>query len=156
KILCALGSPTGFTSPIYFYEYDYTANTFTSVNGPTGLTDNISGGGPYVASMLDLPDGTVLYEGSGLYIYIPDGSPLAAGMPVITSITENSDGSYHLIGTGLNGISKGAAYGDDKQMDSNYPLVRLTDGAGNVYYARTYNWSSTGLQTGSRPVTTEF
>ena len=27
---------------------------------------------------------------------------------------------------------------------------------GNVYYARTYNWSSTGVATGSTPVTTEM
>ena len=49
----------------------------------------------------------------------------------------------------LNGISEGANYGDDVQMDSNYPLVRLTDGSGNVYYARTYNWSSTSVQNGN-------
>ncbi len=41
-------------------------------------------------------------------------------------------------------------------MDSNYPLVRLTDASGNVYYARTYNWSSTSVMTGGRPVSTEF
>ena len=41
-------------------------------------------------------------------------------------------------------------------MDSNYPLVRLTDGSGNVTYARTYNWSSTGVQTGGALVSTEF
>src|SRR5438445_2638928 len=42
------------------------------------------------------------------------------------------------------------------QMDSNYPLVRLTDRSGNIYYARTYSWSSTGVMTGISPVTTEF
>src|SRR5258706_4365835 len=41
-------------------------------------------------------------------------------------------------------------------MDSNYPFVRLTDGAGNVTYPRTYNWSSTGVQTGGTLVSTEF
>ena len=90
-------------------------------------------------------------------IYTPDGTPLAAGQPVISSITENADGSYHLTGTGLNGITEGAAYGDDEQMDSNYPLVRMTNSVtGNVYYARTYNWNSTSVQTGSRVITTEF
>jgi hypothetical protein len=118
--------------------------------------------------MLDLPDGTVLYchieqgnlfyssFGSQLYVYTPGGSPVAAGKPTINSITRNGDGSYHLTGTKLNGISGGAAYGDDLQMESNYPLVRLTDGSGNVIYARTYNWSSTGVQTGSAIVSTEF
>ncbi len=42
-------------------------------------------------------------------------------------------------------------------MDSNYPLIRLTNStSGLVYYARTYNWSSTSVMTGSKVVTTEF
>src|SRR5439155_4489157 len=86
----------------------------------------------------------------------PDGPPLPTWKPGISSISQNSDGSYHLTGTGLNGIYAGAAFGDDAQMDSNYPLVRLTDGNGNVYYARTYNWSSTGVKTGCKLITTEF
>src|ERR1019366_2006292 len=95
------------------------------------------------AMMLALPDGTVLYtqvqqdtygadNNDTLYIYTPDGVPLAAGKPVIKSITLNPDGSYHLVGTGLNGISEGAAFGDDAQMNSNYPLVRFTDTNGIV------------------------
>jgi hypothetical protein len=108
--------------------------------------------------MLALPDGTVLFSDySRLYCYQPDGGPLAAGKPIIGSITQNSDGSFHLAGTNLNGISEGAAYGDDAQMDSNYPLVRMADAAnGRVYYARTYDWSSTGVMTGDTPVSTEF
>ncbi len=108
--------------------------------------------------MLDLPDGTVLYShfGDQLYDYAPTGSPLASGQPAISSIQPNGDGSFHLTGTQLNGISEGAAYGDDCQMASNYPIVRLTAANGDVYYARTYNWSSTGVMTGTTPVTTEF
>src|SRR5439155_7871581 len=30
------------------------------------------------------------------------------------------------------------------------------DTTGNIYYARTYSWNSTGVATGNRPVTTEF
>jgi hypothetical protein len=41
-------------------------------------------------------------------------------------------------------------------MATDYPLVRLTAGSGHVFYARTYNWSSTVLQTGSTPVSTDF
>jgi alpha-tubulin suppressor-like RCC1 family protein len=154
KILCVVGNPTNFVAPSYFFEYDYVSNTFTQVNGPTGTTDNAA---PYTTAMLDLPDGTVLYQGSGLYIYTPDGSPLAAGKPVISSFSLNSDGSFHLTGTGFNGLDVGAKYGDDKQMDSNYPIVRMTNlTSGVVYYGRTYSWSSTSVQTGSRVVTTEF
>jgi hypothetical protein len=184
KILCSVSASPyidgqnnlQFSRPASFFEYDYADHTqgpngsFTQVNGPTGLTDNIN---TYQSAMLVLPDGGVLYchfqqgtpsvpkptyssFGSQLYIYIPDSVPVAAGKPVINNITTNSAGSYTLTGTGLNGISAGAAYGDDLQMDSNYPLVRFTDGNGNVRYGRTSNWSSTGVMTGTNLVSTQF
>jgi len=155
NVLCLVGPNGSFDGPASFYEYNYASNTLTPVNGPTGATDNTS---PYVTSMLDLPDGSVMYQSStGLYFYQPSGTPLAQGKPVINAITQNGNGSFHLVGTGLNGISQGARYGDDKQMDSNYPIVRLTNTAnGNVYYARTFNWSSTSVMTGSRSLSTEF
>ena len=49
-----------------------------------------------------------------------------------------------------------AAYGDDAQMPSNYPIVRLTDTSGNIYYARTSNWSSSGVQTGAQVLSVDF
>jgi hypothetical protein len=48
-------------------------------------------------SMLDLPDGTVLYSdnSSQLSVYQPDGYPLAAGKPALTSNeNELATGSY--------------------------------------------------------------
>jgi hypothetical protein len=162
KILCvASPSPVStneFPAPISFFEYDYTSGSvgaFTQIPGPTDLTDGIPS---YQALFLVLPDGNVLYSrfGRQLYVYQPGGTFLAAGKPTIYSLTQNLDGSYHLTGTLFNGISEGASYGDDAQMDSNYPLVRLVDGAGNAYYARTYNWSSSGVMTGGRTVSTEF
>jgi len=153
-ILCAVGTTTGFGSSTVFYEYNYSTNSFTQVGGPTGTSD---GTAPFTTSMLDLPDGTVLYQGTGLYLYTPSGSPLAAGKPAITGVASNSDGSYTLTGTLLNGISQGAKYGDDKEMNSNYPIVRLTNtSTGNVYYARTYSWSSTSVMTGTRSLNTHF
>jgi hypothetical protein len=165
KILCAL-SPTPynltgtnyvFTTPSYFYEYDYSSGSigaFTQIHAPGGgFTRNQV---TYNDRMLDLPDGTVLFTdgGSQLYVYQPDGSPIASGKPTIYGVTWNTDGSLHLTGTLFNGISQGASYGDDAQMDSNYPLVRFTSG-GNVYYGRTYNWSSTSVMTGGNIVSTD-
>jgi hypothetical protein len=164
KILLAV-SPTGVNSsrndgngigPTSFYEYDYTANGgsggYTLAPSPGGGISGRAGG----VKLLDLPDGTVLLsgEGSQLYVYQPDGSALAAGQPNITKVQWNPDGSLHLTGTLFNGISQGASYGDNEQMDSNFPLVRFS-GGGNVYYGHTYNWSSTSVQTGGRIVTTE-
>jgi len=151
---------------LVFYEYDYTegpTGSFNLVSSPPSA-DEYAG---YNTCMLALPNGQVLYsqvdqneafanDDTVLYIYTPDGSQLTAGQPVIKSITMNPDGSYHLVGTGLNGLSQGAAFGDDAQMDSNYPLVRFTDDDGRTLYGRTYNWSSTGVQTGTNLVTTEF
>ena len=53
-------------------------------------------------------------------------------------------------------FQSGASYGVGNEMDSNYPIVELKNSAGNVYFARTFNWSSTGVQTGADPVTTDF
>jgi Kelch motif len=149
-------SPVGTYAgqPVLFYEYDPSSNSFASVS-TNGL--DMSNGG--VGFMLALPDGNVLCSLApltNLFLYRPDGSPVAGGKPTISGVLTNLDGSYHLTGTLLNGISAGAVFGDDGQMNGNYPLVRLSDGSGNVYYARTFNWSSTGVMTGNTPVTTEF
>ena len=154
KILYTTSSQV-YGSPSYFYEYDPVANSFTQVNGPTGTSLNQV---TYASRMLDLPDGTVLLSDSGqrLYVYQPDGSPLAAGKPAINTLTANNDGSYHLTGTLFNGITEGSSYGDDAQMNSNYPLVRMTNALGQVFYARTVNWSSTGVMTGTNIVSTDF
>jgi hypothetical protein len=158
KVLCALSPVDGYNGPSYFYEYDYVSNTFAEVNGPGGtLTD---GNAAFVETMLDLPDGTVLMvNGQGvqnIWDYKSTGTPLAAAQPGISNITENADGSFHLTGMGLHGISGGAAYGDDWQMITSFPLVRMTNNSsGNVYYARTHDWSSTTIQN-TNPVTTEF
>lgn len=154
KILCAM-CPGLTNQPTSFFEYDPVANAFTSVAGPPIGTNLPS----YQTMMLDLPDGNVLYScetNNQLFVYQPGGPPLEAGKPAISGITANGDGSYHLTGTGLNGISEGAGYGDDAQMDSNYPLVRATDGGGNIFYLPTYNWNSTGVRTGNKLVSTEF
>ena len=146
-----------FAAPTAFYEFDYTTNTYTLVNAPEG--GNSGGYASYYTTLLDLPDGSVLYSnlagGSQYYIYTPSGSPLPAGKPAIATITQNTCTTFTITGTGFNGISEGAGFGDENQNDSNYPLVRLTSGT-NVYYARTYNWNSTGVQRGNLPDTAHF
>jgi hypothetical protein len=158
-LLCAVSpqSSGASESPASFYEYDPVANAFTQVNAPTGET--ILRTSTYDLIMLDLPDGTVLLSTSTaqLWVYRPSGLPLSSGKPAISNLAQNADGSFHITGTGFNGISEGAAFGDDAQMDSNYPLVRLTNtNDGNVYYARTYNWNSTSVMTGNRLIGTDF
>ena len=156
KVLCCMANvDTGFGSSSTFYEYDYTTNGFAQINGPTGGLSFSPVA--YGCTMLDLPDGTVLLSSgsSQLYSYKPDSTPLTNGMPTILSATTNLDGSFHLTGTLFNGISEGAYYGDDSQMNSDYPVARLTNGASTVY-CRTYNWSTCNLMTGTNLVTTEL
>ncbi len=60
-------------------------------------------------------------------------------------------------GLRFNGMSQGAAYGDDAQMATNYPLVRITNnGSGNVVYCRTHGHSTMAVATGNRIVSTNF
>ncbi len=163
KILCTASpintgtaSSAAFYSPTAFYEFDYLANSFTQISAPDG-TDTLSIS-CFETNFLDLPDGTVLYGtqySSQYYVYTPGGIPLAAGKPTIGSITQTGCDTFKITGTLFNGISEGAAYGDDWQMATNYPIIRLTNGT-KVYYARTYNWNHTGVQTGTMSDTTLF
>jgi autotransporter-associated beta strand protein len=155
-----------FTAPSQIFTYDPVANTITqqttsNTTFPSdgSLTNSLNGNGSFIYYMLDLPNGDVLLSSSvsrQLWEFTPTAfTPNPAWAPTISSIAFNSGLTYTLTGTQINGMSEGANYGDDAEMASNYPIVRLTAGS-NVYYARTFNWSSTGVQTGSTPVTTQF
>jgi hypothetical protein len=89
-------------------------------------------------------------------IYFPAGSAKSSWAPHIASapasITEG--GTYTLKGTQFSGLSQGAAYGDDAQSATNFPLVRITIG-GFTYYLPTHNFTS-GVATGTKSVSTEF
>ena len=64
--------------------------------------------------------------------------------------------SYVVSGLNFNGFSQGAAYGDDIQAATNYPLVRITNRVtGNVYYARTHDHSSMAVAS-TAPAFTNF
>jgi hypothetical protein len=165
KILCALSHQavldTEFLLPAWFYEFDYRTNTFTEVSACAGgETMNIRCS---ETGMLDLPDGNVLVSvqnSNQYYIYVPGGTPVASGVPVVSNITMINCDTFMATGTLFNGISQGAAYGDDWQMPTNYPVIRLENHdtvlGDLVHYARTFNWNSTGVMTGSMPDTAYF
>lgn len=147
-----------FPSPTSFYEYNYLTNSFIQVNSPEGgLTINIP---CYEVNFTVIPNGRILYSrqsSSQYYVYSAAGSALAAATPTITSVSFFSGVTYTITGTKFNGISEGASYGDDWQMNTNYPLVRLYNGTnGNFYYARTHNWNSTGVRRGARSDSAQF
>jgi hypothetical protein len=169
RILLAL-SPIGtwvneFNPPTYFYEFDYNTSLFTQVtaNFPGSGMDSLQGIASYQTCMLALPDGNILLginqdtSSMRYWVYTPATGPIAAGKPTINSIYQTSCGSnYYITGKEFNGISEGASYGDDWQMATNYPLVRLNNGS-KVYYAKTSNWNRIGaVQTDSLEDTAQF
>jgi len=148
------------TAPTRFYEYNYSTNSFTQVGAPGGGT-TLAGISTFQTTMVVLPTGQVLFgvgqdaSSNIYYIYTPSGSPVASGKPTISNINQSNCNTFTITGTLFNGISEGAGYGDDFQMASNYPIIRLTSGT-NVYYARTFNWNSTGVQRGTAADTVQF
>ena len=146
----------GNYGPTKIYDFNPTTDTLTDVTPNIPTLTNYPG---YDTRMLVLPSGQVLFDflTKQLYVYTPNGSPQAAWQPTITSVTgPDGNGAYTLTGTQLNGLSAGASYGSPAEMDENYPIVELNNGAGQVYFARTFDWSSTGVATGSTPASTEF
>ena len=93
--------------------------------------------------MLVLPTGQVMLanDTGQIDIYTPSGSPNAAWKPTVSNIAYVSGSTFSLTGTTLDGIDEGAAYGDDQQMATNYPIVELTSTNGQVTFATTTNWS---------------
>ena len=154
NVLC-LTAPGVYGQGIEFFEWD--GSNFT----PTVATPNADREFSYLSRMLVLPTGQImLTDGTtDVELYTSPGVPNPTWAPVITtySATLTHGKTSTISGLQFNGLSQGAAYGDDAQMATNYPLVRITNTAtGHIFYARTYNPSSMGVATGSTVVTTTF
>jgi hypothetical protein len=108
--------------------------------------------------MLILPTGQLLFsdDSAQLWVYTSSGEPNPLLRPFITSVNYVGGGQFRLAGFQLDGQSAGAAYGDDDQMDSNYPIIRMVNFSGNVFYARTFDWSKIGVGDGTGYETVDF
>jgi hypothetical protein len=131
-------------SSCQLYEFD----------GTSLVRQNVSGG---CNSLLNLPSGEVLLGGDA--VYQPTGTYNAKWAPTITdspaSVTRGQ--TYQITGTQFNGMSQGSSEGDEFDAHTNYPLVRITNnGTGHVFYARTHDHSTMAVQTGRKPVSTNF
>ena len=139
-----------FSNPTELFDFNPSTNRITPLSIPD---PNLPYLGAYLDRMLTLPTGQVIFTdgGSQPWIYTPEGSAKASLRPTIADVQYEGEGVFKLTGSQLNGQSAGAAYGDDDQMDSNYPLVRFTatDGSGKVFYGKTTNWSSVAVGSGA-------
>ena len=154
NVLCA-ASPGIFRTPTHFWEFDGT----NLIQVPD--TPHSSAIRSYEGRMLLLPTGQVLFtDGSAdVQVYTSAGTYDPSWAPTITSApTDVQPGlTYSISGTQFNGLSEGAAYGDDAQSATNYPLVRITNQtSGHVFYARTHDHSRMGVASGAEIVSTSF
>jgi len=143
-------SPCVYNAPIAFFQYKASSNTLSAVpNVPNAANDST-----YYTRLLALPNGQVLFNdgSSQMLVYTAGGTPNPAWAPSITSIstaTLTPGQTASLSGTQLAGLSQGAAYGDDVQDNTNFPLVQITNSkSGVVSYARTSNWTSVSIAPG--------
>jgi FtsP/CotA-like multicopper oxidase with cupredoxin domain len=141
--------------PTNFFEYDGTH--LTQVTGPASAAGVVT----YNCRLLPLPSGQVLLStcDNNILVYLPDGEPDPRCQPAITACPGRltPGATYELRGKRLNGLSQAACYGDDAQMATNYPLVRLHHlASGRIYYCRTHDHSTMAVATGDAVHSTSF
>jgi hypothetical protein len=155
------------------WEFDPSPASLGSINqvAPPLITPGFGSVDIESTRMLLLPSGQVLMvlADSGAWLYTPDSGPIAAWQPTITQAPSviTPGRTYALYGTQLNGLSQACSYGDDAQMATNYPILRLRRRIQPeppapqppeffVIYLRTFNHSTMGVATGSAIQSTQF
>jgi hypothetical protein len=155
RVLCIAGPAenSGWAgNPSHALEFDGT--NLTQVPDPP----DAAGSDTWECRLLLLPTGEVLCStrSNNIQVYQPDGGPQPSWRPTITSAPAmiSVKSTFTLQGQQLNGLSQANSYGDDAQMATNFPLVRLETG-GQVYYCRTHGFSTMAVATGSATVSTQ-
>jgi len=136
-------SPGYGKTPTHFFEFS-PENAIVQVSDPLY---NAPGLGAYRYNFLQLPSGQTLVTDTSNQpeLYAPVGSPNTSWPAIITvSPSFASPGNtYSLQGARFNGLSQGAAYGDDVQGATNYPMVQITNSiSGHVFYATTSDYNT--------------
>jgi hypothetical protein len=143
KVL-VMASPGVYQTSASFFEWD--GQSLTAVPG----TPNAPNDSSYYGNMLVLPTGQILLTdfSNDIEIYTPVGGPDSGWRPVVAFAPKvvAPGESYSLAGVRLSGMSQGAAYGDDAQASTNFPIVRITNlRTGHVFYSRTHDYSSVAV-----------
>src|SRR4029077_3158413 len=154
-----MASPSFGDPPSFFFEWD--GENLTQVPGPPNAPTD----GSFFGNMLVLPTGQILFtDFSGdIEIYTPTNTPgdrhfqrYSAPIVFQTPLWLARGGTYKIGGVGFNGVTQGAAYGDDVQAATNFPLVRITNlRTSHVFYSRTHDHSSMAVAS-DEPVSTHF
>jgi hypothetical protein len=141
-----MASPEYGNPPSFFFEWD--GRHLSQVPGPP----NAPVDGSYFGNMLVLPTGQILLTdfSTDIEIYNPtitdDDRELQQTIaPIVffAPLEVTRGGSYPIYGLQFNGVTQGAAYGDDVQASTNFPLVRITNlKSSHVFYSRTHDHSS--------------
>ncbi len=134
------------------------------VEGDSGTSYTFNGmtltPGPFTpGSLMVLPNGEVLVGGGTTQTYTSPGTYQTSWAPTISTYpsTVARGSTYPISGTQFNGLSQAAAFGDELQTATNYPLVRIINNSTkHVFYARTHDHSTMGVATGTEPVSTNF
>jgi hypothetical protein len=139
-----MASPGFGNTPSTFFEWN--GRRLSAVPGPPNAPIDSS----YLGDMLVLPTGQILFTdfSNDIEIYTPRGRPRPQWRPVVlfTPLVIAPGRAYQLAGIRLSGMSQGAAYGDDVQASTNFPIVRITNlRTGDVFYSRTHDFSSVAV-----------
>jgi hypothetical protein len=148
-----MASPGIFRTGARFFEWD--GSSLTEVPAAPHASSDSSFYGNFVV----LPTGQILFtDFFFVSVYNPSGNYNPAWAPTIQSVPSHvaPGGSYVISGFLFNGMSEGAAYGDDQQSSTNFPLVRITNNrTGHVFYSRTHDHTSMAVAS-SDLVSTNF
>jgi hypothetical protein len=170
-----MAAPGRDTGPGTFLELTSGTNQLVEVHG-VSYANRIPGSS--YGEMLVLPTGQILFSpnrcsGCGIEIYTPDNpnydptwAPhiLDCGFGCGPHLIHNSQTNV-ITGKRFNGMSQGAAFGDEYQSATNYPLVRIqvfNPPQNNnftpltTYYCRTHDHSYMGVATGDMDISTQF
>ena len=149
-------SPSTFDTPSHFWDWSFNKKTGKPVVTQVSDTNQAAGTSSFEANLMVLPTGQLIWDDSQttpneVAIYTDKGKPKKAWLPVISSVsTKLKTGSTGnaISGTNFNGFDLGGEYGDDSQVATNFPLVRITNTkSGDVCYAKSYNFSTMGVWT---------
>ncbi len=142
-------SPGDYTPPAHFFVYN--GSKLVQIPDAPDAASQASNYG----FMLVLPTGQVLFNDriGQIDLYNEGRTPNSAWRPSVTSVpsTVARGKTYTVEGKQLSGVGQDAAYGDDYQDLTNYPLVRITNSKTHrVVYARTSAISSMSVAPGTK------